>query len=70
MVETILRPCSGLHCKFLRAPAGDKFAGGCRPIGKNEFETCVEKTAGNDLTALEDELGFGSQEEGADLNHP
>src|SRR5258708_18242803 len=39
-------------------------------MGKFELKGFGEETAGDDLAALQDELGFGAHEEGADLDHP
>ena len=60
----------GLPNEISVAPAESQVPGGLGPTGESELKTGGEETAGNDLTALEDELGFGAQEEGADLEHP
>ena len=52
------------------APAESQVASGFWPLRKGEMEARGEEASGDDLTALEDELGFGSQEEGTDLEHP
>jgi hypothetical protein len=40
------------------------------PVGVGELEAGVEETAWDDLTAFEDEFGFGAHEEGSDFEHP
>src|SRR5271170_1825804 len=70
MARTILRPGCKLHRDFLTSPASDEIPGGGGPVGEGEVEAAGEQTARDDLTAFEDELGFGAQEEGADLEHP
>ena len=59
-----------LPSKFSSFPAGDEVPRGFRPVGKRELEAGSEEAAGDDLTALQDEFGFGAHEEGADLDHP
>jgi hypothetical protein len=54
----------------LHFPSGDEIACRSRPEGEGELKTGGEEAAGNDLAALENELGFGAHEEGADLDHP
>ena len=50
--------------------SGGRGPGQQRANGEIELRACVEKTAGDDLTALENELRFCVHEEGADLDHP
>src|ERR1700761_4010973 len=70
MAKTILRPGYKLHREFLTFPASDEIAGGGGPVGEGELEASGAETARDDLTAFEDEFGFGAHEEGADLDHP
>src|SRR5580692_10683395 len=70
MAKTILRPGCKLQREFLTSPASDEIPGGGWPVGEGELEASRKETARDDLTALEDEFGFGAHEEGADLDHP
>ena len=41
-----------------------------RPVGEFENEPVVEETTGPHPPALQDQLGFGSHDEGSQLEHP
>ena len=56
---------SGL-VRFLCAQVLEGFGEGW----EGELETAGEEFAGGDASAFEDQLGFGAQEEGPDLEHP
>ena len=48
----------------------DQIARRGRPLGKLEREAGLEEAPRDDAAALEQQLGVGAQEEGADLGHP
>src|ERR1700761_7824251 len=70
MAKTILRPRFKLQGEFLPPPTSDEIAGGGGPVREGELEASREEATGNNLTAFEDELGFCTHKEGADLKHP
>src|SRR5262245_7401603 len=54
----------------LRPPSGTEVSRGVRPVREPECEPAAQEAAGNDPTALQEKLGLGPHEDGADLEHP
>ena len=54
----------------MHSPSGDEVAGCFGPGWMSELEAGGEQARGDDSAGLEDQLGFGAHEEGADLDHP
>lgn len=47
-----------------------EFGDGFGPVRVAEHEAGGEESVGDDAAALEDELGYGAQEDRADFHHP
>src|SRR4029453_8107196 len=54
----------------LRPPSRAEIPGGVRPGREPEREPTAQETAGHDPAALQEQLGLGPHEDGADLEHP
>src|SRR5947209_7691571 len=63
------RPTVGLFVAGC-SPAPNQVGRRATPVRKSKLKTGFDEARRHDSPALEDELGFGAQDEGADLEHP